>query len=105
MEGAKVLGEYKKFFYADTPAITKNDYGAGKAYHIGTLLEEKGFEKIFEDILQEIGLEKKIDNKKIVYSEYLGREYIFNFGNKKERVKIGKKEYTLEPISYLIIEN
>ncbi len=31
---AKVLGEYNSDFYADSPAVTKNNYGDGKAYYV-----------------------------------------------------------------------
>lgn len=98
------LADYQEFFYKGTPAITKNCYGAGKAYHIGTLLEEKGFETIFEEILKEVGINPNTDNKNILYNEYQGKKYIFNFSNKEERVKVNGKNYLLEPISYLIIE-
>ena len=101
---AEILGKYEKFFYKGTPAITKNKYGKGEAYHIGTLLEEEGFEKLFIDLFVKIGIKGNIDNKKILYSEYAGREYIFNFSNDAEKVKVREKEYLLEPISYLIIE-
>ncbi len=31
---AEVLGEYKSDFYADSPAVTENTYGDGKAYYV-----------------------------------------------------------------------
>ena len=31
---AKILGEYKDDFYADSPAVTENTYGDGKAYYV-----------------------------------------------------------------------
>lgn len=31
---AKVLGEYKSDFYADSPAVTENNYADGKAYYV-----------------------------------------------------------------------
>lgn len=35
-EGAEVLAEYGSDFYADTPVITCNSFGKGKAYYVGT---------------------------------------------------------------------
>ena len=101
---AQILGTYEKFFYKGTPAITKNNYGQGRTYHIGSILEKKGLEKIFEDIFKEVDIDSISNNKNILYNEYLGRKYIFNFTDKEEKFKINGKEYLLEPISYLIIE-
>ncbi|MGN1141918.1 MAG: beta-galactosidase trimerization domain-containing protein, partial [Oliverpabstia sp.] len=46
VRGAKALSLYEKDFYADTPVITENSYGKGKAYYIGTR-PEADFLKIF----------------------------------------------------------
>lgn len=104
LRGAKKIGEYENFFYRGTAAITKNNYLAGKAYHIGSLLEEKGFVDVLGKVLDESGIEKETDNRKILYNKYLEKGYIFNFGNKEEKVIIKGKKYVLEPISYLVIE-
>lgn len=42
LEGAEALGVYGADFYADTPAVTRNVYGKGQAYYIGTQLEPDG---------------------------------------------------------------
>ena len=36
LEGAVELSEYQEDFYAQTPVITVNSYGKGKAYYVGT---------------------------------------------------------------------
>ena len=46
LKTAKAIGSYKKFFYKGSSAITKNNYGKGKAYHIGSILEKEGFKNI-----------------------------------------------------------
>ena len=42
LEGAESLGTYEKDFYKGMPAVTRNTYGKGAVYYVGTRLEEKG---------------------------------------------------------------
>jgi len=46
LEGAECLAEYGKDFYAGMPAVTKNCYGQGKVYYIGTRMTEAGLDKV-----------------------------------------------------------
>ncbi len=42
LEGAEQLAVYEQDFYAGEPAVTKNDFGKGAVYYIGTQLEAAG---------------------------------------------------------------
>lgn len=48
LEGAESLAEYGKDFYAKMPSVTKNQYGKGSVYYIGTDIEAEGLAKILE---------------------------------------------------------
>lgn len=48
LEGAESIAEYGADFYAGQPAITKNEFGKGKTYYIGTNLEEDGLNKVLD---------------------------------------------------------
>lgn len=37
LEGAEAIANYGKDFYANTPVVTKNNYGNGEAWYIGTV--------------------------------------------------------------------
>jgi hypothetical protein len=39
-EGAEVIATYAEDFYAGTPAVTVNAFGAGHAYYVGTRLDD-----------------------------------------------------------------
>ncbi|HCA20861.1 MAG TPA: beta-galactosidase, partial [Lachnospiraceae bacterium] len=52
-EGAEVLAVYDKDFYAGTPVITKNSFGEGKAYYIGTCSDEAFYDRLIDDISKE----------------------------------------------------
>lgn len=55
-EGAEVLAEYEKDFYAGYPALTKNRYGKGEAYYIASMNEERFLRKLYEEILESRGI-------------------------------------------------
>lgn len=46
LESAKPLGHYGGDFYANTPAVTKNAFGKGVTYYIGTSMENPGRDKV-----------------------------------------------------------
>ena len=53
---AEVCATYKGRFYSGTPAITKNRYGKGKAYYIGTV----GEKALYRAVLLQVFAEQKI---------------------------------------------
>lgn len=59
LTGAEVLGTYESDFYAGMPAVTVHSYGNGKAYYIGTRMEEGDLIKFFTPIWSECGIKEK----------------------------------------------
>ncbi|MDC7291726.1 beta-galactosidase [Blautia schinkii] len=60
LEGAESIADYSSDFYAGTPAVTKNCYGKGKVYYIGTQLEESALDKLLENIAREAAVESLV---------------------------------------------
>ncbi|HAU84513.1 MAG TPA: beta-galactosidase [Lachnospiraceae bacterium] len=56
LEGAESLAEYKEDFYKGMPVITKNSYGSGYAYYVGTRSDES----FYHDFIKRLCLEKQI---------------------------------------------
>ncbi|MDO4338662.1 MAG: beta-galactosidase [Eubacteriales bacterium] len=56
LEGAKELAVYQKDFYADTPVITVNRFGKGKAYYMGTRSSKEFYKVFLRNILEEQGI-------------------------------------------------
>lgn len=50
LQGAVSLGDYEQDFYRGMPAITRNKYGEGEAYYIGTRSEKEFYELLWKDI-------------------------------------------------------
>lgn len=55
-EGAGVLSVYQEDFYAGTPVITRNSYGNGQAYYVGTRSNREFYQVILADLCREMGL-------------------------------------------------
>lgn len=57
-EGARNLAVYGGGeFYAGSPALTVNDYGSGKAYFVGTPLDEAGMDAFMAGVIDRLGIE------------------------------------------------
>ena len=56
LEGAQSVACYESNFYAGMPAITKNQYGKGYTYYIGTNPTEDGIVKVLDMAVQTAGV-------------------------------------------------
>ena len=56
LEGAQSVASYESNFYAGMPAITKNQYGKGYTYYIGTNPTEDGIVKVLDMAVQTAGV-------------------------------------------------
>ncbi|EIT83898.1 beta-galactosidase [Fictibacillus macauensis ZFHKF-1] len=50
---AEVIAKYRDAFYEGTPAITKNKYGKGFVYYIGTAVEDYYLARLYRDVFRE----------------------------------------------------
>ncbi|GAB7036925.1 MULTISPECIES: beta-galactosidase [Catenuloplanes] len=53
---ASVEGTYGADFYAGTAAVTRNDYGGGAAWYVGTVLDRAGVDRVVRRVLDRHGL-------------------------------------------------
>ncbi|UZJ79233.1 beta-galactosidase [Fictibacillus sp. KU28468] len=56
-KSAEVLAVYRDAFYEGTPAITKNKYGKGNVYYIGTAVEDYFLVRLYRDIFAQAGVQ------------------------------------------------
>lgn len=52
LEGAESLGTYGADFYKGMPAVTRNRFGKGQVYYIGTHIEEQGLASILDQAVR-----------------------------------------------------
>jgi len=48
LEGAESLGTYGDDFYRGMPAVTRNSFGKGHVYYVGTRMEEQGLYRVLD---------------------------------------------------------
>ena len=60
-ETAEVLATYTTDFYAGQPALTVNQYGEGRAYHIAARLDERFQNDFYGALMLELGLRRALD--------------------------------------------
>ena len=56
-EKAETLAEYQKEFYAGTPVLTRNVYGKGTVYYVGTRSSAEFYENFMKTVCEEAGIE------------------------------------------------
>ena len=56
LEGARELASYEEDFYAGTPVITENSFGAGKAYYVGTRSSQEFYRMFMRERMEEKGI-------------------------------------------------
>ena len=55
-QGADVLGRYQADFYAGTPAVTRNAFGAGYGWYVATGLDQAGVDWVVRRVLDTHGI-------------------------------------------------
>jgi beta-galactosidase len=56
LEGAQPQASYTEDFYADTPAVTRNVFGEGAAYYLGTRPEQRYTKSLLQRVYEEAGV-------------------------------------------------
>ena len=56
LEGAEAVATFTEDFYANRPAITRNAFGRGLAYYVGTQVELDFLRRLLVDICEETGI-------------------------------------------------
>jgi beta-galactosidase len=61
LEGAEALASYSDGVYAGTPAVTRNVYGEGVAYYLGTRPEERFAKSFLQRICEEANVRSTVE--------------------------------------------
>lgn len=99
LEGARELARYKSEYYAETPSVTLNSYGKGKAYYIGTRQAPNELEKLMKAIIDAESIRRTVpdtlpEGVKVVSRTDYEHEYIFvtNYNTEEKLIDIGENE-------------
>ncbi|WP_291291495.1 beta-galactosidase [Enterococcus sp.] len=99
LETAEAIAEYTSNFYAGSPAVTKNQFGAGSVYYIGTQLEKELLDLVLDEAANKLN-STVIDEKTALeiscrYTEDAVYSFIINFREQEEKVPtqfVGKQD-------------
>ncbi|MBR4050374.1 MAG: beta-galactosidase [Clostridia bacterium] len=97
-QGAQILGEYKKDFYAGMPALTANTFGKGKAYYVAFRNDGDFAHDFCEKLIAEIKIKPdcEIGAPDGVFIRKRG-EFVFitNFSDKERKVTLDREYHDL----------
>lgn len=84
LEGSEALAHYTEDFYSGYPAVTRNKWGEGQVYYIGTEPDKESLAYILDDIVAHAGVKSALSEKTAleVVTRYKGKEqycFVMNF--------------------------
>ncbi|WP_310602382.1 beta-galactosidase [Anaerosporobacter sp.] len=109
LETAQSLGTYMEDFYEGKSAITKNRYGAGEVYYVGTVLERDFYKDFMSDVIEGTSVEtvKNLpDGVEVSVRENDTQKYrlLFNNTNDVQEVRMEDCEtIVLQPFEFYVV--
>ena len=99
LEGAESLAEYQEDFYAGMPAVTRNSFGGGQAYYVGTRSGEAFYHQLMEDICKEQQIQpaaKAPDGVEVTKRVRGQEQYLFFLNHGEGKVHVEMPEDGME---------
>lgn len=90
-QGAEVVGTYTEDFYAGTAAVTRNAFGAGRAWYVGTSLDATGLDAVLGEVVEAAGLTgpyARIDGVEATRRYKDGQRYLFLLNHSDREVRV-----------------
>lgn len=108
-DNAEVLAEYQGKYYAGAPAITRNRYGEGYAYYIGTVGEKAMYRFYLHELFFQAGVRMTDtfpEGVEAVTRTGDGKAYTFIFNNSPKRkiFEYGSGKLDMKPLEMKIVE-
>ena len=106
-EGAEVVARYDGGFYRGSPAVTRNAFGQGSVYYIGTVGEQALYNVIARQAVEAADLPFIPDlpaGVEVTTRTGKGRttRFIFNNTSGEQRIRLDGAEMTLAPFEMRI---
>lgn len=116
---AEILGEYKEDFYKDTPALTLNRYGKGKAYYVAFRNDDDFASAFCDDLIKDIAIncDSAVNAEDGISIRKRGElTFIMNFADVPKKVVLDREyknvlseesisgEITLDVCGYIILK-
>ena len=100
LEGAQEISRYEEDFYRGTPVLTRNHYGSGTAYYVGTRSNEEFYLHFLKNVFQEAGVEPVMNTPKGVEAAVRVNEkgrtlFLLNHGKESSTVVLDRDCWNL----------
>jgi beta-galactosidase len=82
LEGAESLANYSSDSMQAPPVVTRNKFGKGRVYYIGTDLEESALDKVLDQVTAEADVSSIINEPtklEVTYREVRKREVVLYY--------------------------
>jgi beta-galactosidase len=92
LQGAETLASYTDGFYAGTPAVTRNAFGEGAAYYLGTRPEESYTKALLQRVCEEAGVRRTAEvppGVDAVRRKTEDTSFLFLLNHNEEAVEVG----------------
>ena len=91
-EGAKTLASFKDDYYAGYPVLTKNTYGKGTAYYVGSISDDGFYSDYLWDICTEHGIKPVLEcDEDVEVTERSGKNgrylFVLNHSDAEKQIK------------------
>ena len=92
-EGAKTQASFEDDYYAGYPALTKNTYGKGCAYYVGTISDDGFYSNYLWDICTEHGIRPVLEcDEDVEVTERVGEKgrylFVLNHSDAEKQIKV-----------------
>ena len=91
LRGAKEIAHYEKEFYAGTPVITRNTFGSGQAFYVGTRSDEEFYDDFLKEICDELEIKPVMETPEgveVTCRENTDNKYYFILNHNDEETEI-----------------
>lgn len=91
LRGAEALAVYDSDFYAGMPVITRNAFGAGKAYYVATRSNQEFYQEFLSKVCSDAGVEPILDTPKqveVVLREKEKNQFLFLLNHGEEQKEV-----------------
>ena len=102
LQGAEKISGYESDFYKGMPVITKNSFGNGKAYYVGTRSDESFYSEYLKDVCDELGINPIAHTPAGVEAtvrENVNGNFLFLLNHNKEDVAITVEQAGMDIIT------
>lgn len=101
-ESLQIHARYGSDFYAGMPAVTKNDFGKGRAYYVATRSDEKFYQTFLADVCAEAGIKPVTESQEGLEATVRVNEsgrFLFLLNHGDRAIEVTLKEAGQELIS------